>query len=74
MKHPWVISSSQAAINSGTIGESPQDAEILSDINDVWIKGKGRNAVLLYLSDRVNPLNIKGLQNALYAKDGSKTG
>lgn len=30
--------------------------------------------MIIYLSDRVNPLNIKQLQETLYAQDGKKEG
>jgi len=74
LKHPWIIANSQTDINSGIIGGSPGSAEILLGINEVWKQGKAKHAVILYLSDRVNPLNIKGLQAALSMKDESKMG
>ena len=40
----------------------------------MWDQGKVKTAVINYLSLRVNPMNIKGLQETLKQQDASGTG
>ena len=60
-------------MTSGTIGGGVT-SQVIEDIHEVLKQAKVKNATLNYLSAKVTPNNIKGLQESLAGMDTSKDG
>uniref|UniRef100_A0A7S3CK80 Protein kinase domain containing protein n=1 Tax=Strombidium rassoulzadegani TaxID=1082188 RepID=A0A7S3CK80_9SPIT len=73
LKHPWIISKSDAGPESGTIGGGVSN-QVLQGIDEILKCSKVKDAALNYLSQKVTPNNIEALQDALKNKDSEGSG
>ena len=70
--HPFIKGA--GAVEPGKIGQEQGDKEFVEGMQEIYDQGKIKQAAFAYLSSKVNPMNVKGIHDALLALDPDKKG
>lgn len=74
LSHNWIVSRSETALSSGTIGEGPLSTQVAQGIDEILKQSQVKNAALQYFSKKVTPNNFGALQQLLADRDPNGTG
>ena len=78
LAHKWIVSRSEQGLHQGQINEETDVRQNMKDIQHIIKKesqkSKDKRCVILYLSEKVNPYNLKGLYEALVSEDEEQSG
>ena len=64
INHHWIQEKADEGLTTGTVGGGVT-SQVIEDIHEVLKQAKIKNAALQYLTSKVTPNNINGLQEAL---------